>query len=1062
MKCHSRPRAVAVWTRTCLSIGCLTVAAAAARAQYVPLGGNVYDGAGGPLLSGTVYHAVNHLAVPDGKTLTVEPGAILKFGTFLSMTVNGTLDVAGTAASPVVFSSVKDDLAGGDTNGDAGATAPAPGDWDTLVFGSASDASVLDHLDLRYAGVGFYGNAGITLSSANITMRDCVVQSCGFAALNLSNTSYPDVRSSTFHGNGGRAVASAGLRAVAGFVDNTAYGNAGGNYMHVVDGSVGSDLEITAGNCLGGALVLANHVTVVDGATLTLDSGVVFKFDGPLNMTVQGTLITAGTLPSPVVLTSLADDSVAGDTNNNGPSSGSPGEWIGLALNPNSDASSLYNLEVRHAGHPFYAMAGITLSSSDAELESCTIRDCAYAGLDLSNNSLPTVTACAFQDNGGGAVRNATIEAVPGFTGNTSSGNAGGDCIDVPGDATVAWDLAVSTANCPGGALVIGNNFGVVAGATWTLEEGVVLKIRGALKAEIEGTLQVNGTAASPVVITSIGDDSAGGDTNKNGPSSGAPGDWIGMYFRPSSDASYANYLDVRHAGWAFYAAAGITLDHSDAQLANCTIRDCAYAGLDLASYGGQWTEPTITDCSFVDNGGVAVTNVAVDAVPGFLGNTASGNGGGDYLLVGDPSAGSDTAIAAANCLNGALVLVNSPGVPAGVRLSLGPGVVIKLANTASIPVYGALDLSGTPSAPVVFTSFADDAYGGDTNGDGSVTLADKAAWSGIAYLSASDASTADNVLIRYAGYNGAPGLLASAPLLAARSVRVEHCATDGIEVWAHSGDPQSWIAYDCDGYGIELWGGAFDLRHATVHDCGAGGIRDANWAFAGGVVDSIAWGNLGANFTGFGNGDVRYSDGDRTLAGANGNIDTDPLFVDAAAGDLHLQAASPCIDAGDPLSALDPDGTRTDMGAYAFDQCAPFTYCTPKANPLGCAMAIGFSGLPSTSGSEPFLLTVDEAISNKNGLLFYGKSGPNLFPYQGGYFCAKGPFKRTPMQSSGGNFPPEDCSGSFSFDFNAWIQSGKDPFLVPGVTVNAQFWCRNGAANTVELSDAVQFRICQ
>ncbi|MFC1568933.1 right-handed parallel beta-helix repeat-containing protein [bacterium] len=34
-----------------------------------------------------------------------------------------------------------------------------------------------------------------------------------------------------------------------------------------------------------------------------------------------------------------------------------------------------------------------------------------------------------------------------------------------------------------------------------------------------------------------------------------------------------------------------------------------------------------------------------------------------------------------------------------------------------------------------------------------------------------------------------------------------------------------------------------------------------------------------------------------------------------------HLQESSPCIDAGDPASALDPDGTTADMGAYYFDQ---------------------------------------------------------------------------------------------------------------------------------------------
>ena len=33
------------------------------------------------------------------------------------------------------------------------------------------------------------------------------------------------------------------------------------------------------------------------------------------------------------------------------------------------------------------------------------------------------------------------------------------------------------------------------------------------------------------------------------------------------------------------------------------------------------------------------------------------------------------------------------------------------------------------------------------------------------------------------------------------------------------------------------------------------------------------------------------------------------------------LQPNSPCIDAGDPNSELDPDGTRADMGAFYYDQ---------------------------------------------------------------------------------------------------------------------------------------------
>ncbi|MCK4358316.1 MAG: T9SS type A sorting domain-containing protein, partial [Candidatus Cloacimonetes bacterium] len=71
------------------------------------------------------------------------------------------------------------------------------------------------------------------------------------------------------------------------------------------------------------------------------------------------------------------------------------------------------------------------------------------------------------------------------------------------------------------------------------------------------------------------------------------------------------------------------------------------------------------------------------------------------------------------------------------------------------------------------------------------------------------------------------------------------------------------------------------------------------------------------------------YSDIQGGWAG-EGNIDTDPLFVDSANGDFHLQENSPCIDAGtayfewqsDVIIDLSPDeyiGVAPDMGAYEF-----------------------------------------------------------------------------------------------------------------------------------------------
>jgi RHS repeat-associated protein len=95
------------------------------------------------------------LTIAAGATLTIEPGTIVKFtGPQSRIMVEGNLEARGTAAQPVVFTSLRDDAAGGDTNNDGDATSPSRADW-SGIYTSATGAHVdLDHAVVRYADYG--------------------------------------------------------------------------------------------------------------------------------------------------------------------------------------------------------------------------------------------------------------------------------------------------------------------------------------------------------------------------------------------------------------------------------------------------------------------------------------------------------------------------------------------------------------------------------------------------------------------------------------------------------------------------------------------------------------------------------------------------------------------------------------------------------------------------------------------------------------------------------------------------------------------------------------------
>jgi hypothetical protein len=329
-----------------------------------------------------VYVLDSSLTVPAGVTLTIEAGTVIKYQRLASLNVAGSLVVAGTAAAPVVFTSLKDDSAGGDTNGDGTATKAAARDWDGLVASGSGATLRLDGAEVRFSGVGVSGSNSRSLSVSNSVVRDgggirlwaegpvsvtgsqvlggsgiyvhqyaipenaagstttvsgnTVDRSSDAGIVVTSDRSPGDIPAPVVQDN--RITGSAGRALAVGFVQvdpgkitgNTGTGNKINDFA--VSGILAGNLTlpvaglpVTVGRTFGQLPSTGQYgLEVPDGVTLTVNAGTVVKVDGTgssltnTQIHVAGSLVVAGTAAAPVVFTSLKDDSAGGDTNGDG------------------------------------------------------------------------------------------------------------------------------------------------------------------------------------------------------------------------------------------------------------------------------------------------------------------------------------------------------------------------------------------------------------------------------------------------------------------------------------------------------------------------------------------------------------------------------------------------------------------------------------------------------------------------------------------------------------------------------------------------------------------------
>jgi hypothetical protein len=160
-----------------------------------------------------------------------------------------------------------------------------------------------------------------------------------------------------------------------------------------------------------------------------------------------------------------------------------------------------------------------------------------------------------------------------------------------------------------------------------------------------------------------------------------------------------------------------------------------------------------------------------------------------------------------------------------------------------------------------------------------------------------------------------------------------------GISVWGSSSTPIIRYCIIADNTAIARGGfdcraGAPILDHVTVSGNDPGGLYFNTAGYAQILNSIIAFNTYygirlegispQATFIAIGYSDTYDAVQVLGYAGIDwleGNIDTNPMFVDQGNSDFHLQSGSPCIDAGDPTYPYDPDSTITDMGAFYFHQ---------------------------------------------------------------------------------------------------------------------------------------------
>jgi len=396
----------------------------------------------------------------------------------------------------------------------------------------------------------------------------------------------------------------------------------------------------------------------------------------------------------------------------------------------------------------------------------------------------------------------------------------------------------------------------------------------------------------------------------------------------------------------------------------------------ELANYYGARldgvSEPVIQDCAFSENTRTPIAMTLLSD-PVTSGNSFTDNGYTAIGIIGETLAQDVTWVRrnVGQIENIPYVLLSDLTVGTGAILTLEPGLVIKfLSSSVDLHVQRGLIAEGgaDPESLIVFTSVADDFYGGDTNGDSTDTDGFNIRWGYIDVQSTAMSSNVrfDNCVFSYS-YNSAS--YGAVVVKGSVSPSFENCIfghnTVGINYQQASGDSTVGKVDSCDffdnsSYAIKntgmahtvwaknCWWGHNSGPDDPSDDTGSGGLYNPTGLGdpVTDMVDYSPWGTQGVE---------NYLLGDVSLNGEIHAYDAS-LILRWLVADTTLTAQQQTV--GDVtcaagLSALDASYILQFMAGQI-----PFFPCEYESIPTFRMLAI--DGWPGTSPGD-YKISLDD-----------------------------------------------------------------------------------------------------